>query len=73
MPDAASSDGMTWGDDDLNRIGHAAELQLASRRPDGTLRAYVTLWVVRVGDRWARRPHGHHPPGAPNAPRLRRT
>jgi hypothetical protein len=37
MPDAASSDGVTWDADDLERIGHADEIQLASRRPDGTL------------------------------------
>jgi hypothetical protein len=40
----------TWTEDDLRRIGDAVELQLASVRPDGTLRAYVTMWVVRVGD-----------------------
>jgi hypothetical protein len=27
-----------WSDDDLRRIGQAEYLQLASRRPDGTLR-----------------------------------
>ena len=36
--------------DDLDRIGDAEELQLASRRKDGTLRPYVTMWVVRAGD-----------------------
>ena len=40
----------TWTDDELRRIGGAEELQVASRRPDGTLRPYVTIWVVRVGD-----------------------
>jgi hypothetical protein len=39
-----------WTDDELRRIGEATELQLASRRPDGTLRPYVTMWVVRAGD-----------------------
>jgi hypothetical protein len=34
----------------LSRIGEAEELQLASARPDGTLRAYLTMWVVRAGD-----------------------
>ena len=28
----------------------ADELQLASLRRDGTLRPYVTMWVVRAGD-----------------------
>ena len=40
----------TWTQDDLTRVGQAAELQLASTRPDGTLRPYVTIWVVRAGD-----------------------
>jgi hypothetical protein len=39
-----------WSTDELNRIGGADELQIASRRPDGTLRRYVTIWVVRAGD-----------------------
>lgn len=38
-----------WTSDQLERIGSAEELQLASRRPDGTLRPYTTMWVVRVG------------------------
>jgi hypothetical protein len=40
----------TWTADELSRIGKADELQLASRRPDGTLRPYVTMWAVRAGD-----------------------
>jgi hypothetical protein len=40
----------TWPRDELERIGGATELQLASRRPDGSLRPYVTMWVVRAGD-----------------------
>ncbi|HEU4492236.1 MAG TPA: DUF2255 family protein [Jiangellales bacterium] len=41
---------MTWTDDERTRIGAAEELRLASRRPDGSLRPYVTMWVVRVGN-----------------------
>ena len=41
---------MPWNDDDLRRIGGADELQISSRRADGTLRPYVTIWVVRDGD-----------------------
>jgi hypothetical protein len=37
-----------WTEQELERIGEAQELQLASERPDGTLRPYVTMWVVRV-------------------------
>lgn len=41
---------MTWTGDELSRIGQAEELQIASRRGDGSLRKPVTIWVVRVGD-----------------------
>jgi hypothetical protein len=40
----------SWTKDELNRIETADELQLASRRRDGTLRSPVTMWVVRDGD-----------------------
>ena len=40
----------TWISDELNKIGTAEELQIASLRRDGTLRNPVTIWVVRVGD-----------------------
>ena len=40
----------TWTSDELDRIGAAEELELASLRRDGTLRPYVTMWVVRAGD-----------------------
>ena len=39
-----------WTKDELNKIGTAEELQLASLRADGTLRKPVTIWVVRIGD-----------------------
>jgi hypothetical protein len=39
-----------WTSDELNRIGTAEELQIASLRSDGTLRKPVTIWVVRLGD-----------------------
>jgi hypothetical protein len=39
-----------WTNEELTRIGTATELQLASRRRDGTLRHPRTIWVVRVGD-----------------------
>jgi hypothetical protein len=40
----------TWTSDELNKIGAAEELEIASLRRDGTLRQPVTIWVVRVGD-----------------------
>jgi len=39
-----------WTEEELERIGAAEELQLASVQRDGTLRRPVTIWVVRVGD-----------------------
>jgi hypothetical protein len=41
---------MTWTDDELTRIGDTDELEIASRRGDGTLRRPRTIWVVRHGD-----------------------
>ena len=39
-----------WADDELIKIGNAAELEIAVRRKNGTLRKPVIIWVVRVGD-----------------------
>ncbi len=39
-----------WTPDELARIGRATELQISSRRRDGSLRPFVTIWVVRSGD-----------------------
>jgi hypothetical protein len=40
----------TWTSDELNRIGNAEELEIASLRRDDTLRNRVIIWVVRLGD-----------------------
>ena len=40
----------TWTSNELNKIGTAEELEIASLRRDGTLRNPVTIWVVRHGD-----------------------
>ena len=40
----------TWTSEELNKIGRAEELELASLRADGTLRNPVIIWVVRLGD-----------------------
>lgn len=40
----------TWTQEELTRIGDAEELDIAARRPDGSLRPFVTIWVVRGGD-----------------------
>jgi hypothetical protein len=40
----------SWTSDELDAIGAAEELKLASVRRDGTLRRPVTMWVVHHGD-----------------------
>jgi len=39
-----------WTSEELNKIGNAEELLIASKRSDGTLRKQVTIWVIRLGD-----------------------
>ena len=39
-----------WTNEELDRIGTAQELGVASLRADGTLRQPVTIWVIREGD-----------------------
>jgi hypothetical protein len=57
----------SWTEDELDRIGAAEELGLASLRRDGTPRQYVTMWVVRDGDDlYVRSAHG------PDSPWFRR-
>lgn len=41
---------MTWTTDELDQIGKAEELQIASLRPNGTLTKPVTIWMVCFGD-----------------------
>jgi hypothetical protein len=49
-----------WTADELAKIGKATELRIASRRSDGSLRPYVTIWVVRSGDDlYVRSAYGH--------------
>jgi hypothetical protein len=39
-----------WTKDEVEKIGAADELQVASVRRDGTLSNAVTIWIGRVGD-----------------------
>jgi hypothetical protein len=49
----------TWTSDELDKIGMAEELEIASLRLNGTLRKSTTIWMVRVGDeRYVRSVHG---------------
>ena len=41
---------VAWTSEELDKIGTAEELRIASLRSDGTLRKPVIIWVVRVGD-----------------------
>jgi hypothetical protein len=54
---------VAWSPDDLERIGAAEELQIATSRADGTLRRWVPVWVVRASGQvyvrtWYRRDNG---------------
>ena len=40
----------TWTERELEAIGGASELRISTRRPDGSLRNPITIWVVRDGD-----------------------
>jgi hypothetical protein len=39
-----------WASDQLDKVGRAEEVQIASVRRDGTLGKPVTVWVIRHGD-----------------------
>ena len=53
----------TWSKDELAKVGSAVEFAITSRRPDGSLRPYVTIWGVRVGDDiYVRSAHGYDNP-----------
>jgi len=52
-----------WTPDELSRIGLTTELEIASRRADGSLRPYITIWVVRAGeDLYVRSAYGYDNP-----------
>ena len=48
-----------WTSDELDRLSRSTEIQLASQRPDGSLRPFATIWVVKVDDNlFVRSAHG---------------
>ena len=52
-----------WTAAELATVGAADELDLASRRSDGSLRRFVTIWGARLGDDlYVRSAHGHDNP-----------
>ena len=53
----------SWSSEQLKRIDESDELQIASRRADGTVRPFVPIWVVSAGGQvyvrtWYRRTTG---------------
>ena len=40
----------SWTREEIRRVGDADELEIASLREDGSLRKFVIIWVVRLGD-----------------------
>lgn len=52
-----------WSLDELDRIGSSDELRIASRRADGSIRPFIRIWVVRVGDElYVRSAYGYDNP-----------
>jgi hypothetical protein len=52
-----------WSPEELERIGRAEELEIAPKRPDGTMLRWVPIWVVGISDQvyvrtWHRRENG---------------
>lgn len=39
-----------WPSDELEAVGAAVELEIASKLADGSTGPFTTIWVVRVGD-----------------------
>jgi hypothetical protein len=54
---------MHWTDDERVTMDGMDELAIASIRPDGSLRPFVTIWFVRVGDEvYVRSAYGYDNP-----------
>lgn len=45
-----SSTPAAWTAGALSRFGAAEEIEISTRRDDGSLRAFVPIWIVAVGD-----------------------
>ena len=53
----------SWTTDELASFGRSDELGIASRRTDGTLRPFITIWFVSLGDDlYVRSAHGYDNP-----------
>lgn len=52
-----------WDPSELDRVGRVDEVRVASRREDGSLRPFVTIWAVRLADAlYVRSAHGYGNP-----------
>jgi hypothetical protein len=40
----------TWTPEALAAFGGPDEIEIASLRPDGSVRPFITIWIVRLGD-----------------------
>ena len=63
LPDGPPATGRPWSTDDLRLIAAAGELEIAVRRADDSLRRWLPIWVVCVGEQvyvrtWYRRDTG---------------
>ena len=53
----------SWTTAELSSLERSDELGIASRRADGTLRPFITIWFVRLGeDLYVRSAHGYDNP-----------
>ncbi len=53
----------SWSSEELDHIDGVEELEIAAKRPDGSMSRWVPIWVVRVDDQvyvrtWYRRESG---------------
>jgi len=49
----------TWTSEQLEVFGNAEEIGILTQRPDGTMRAAVSIWIVSVdGELFVRSSHG---------------
>jgi hypothetical protein len=60
LNDTANEAGAGWPAGQLDRFGSADEIEISTRRSDGSLRAFVPIWIVAVdGNLYVRSFRGH--------------
>ena len=69
---AGGSAAAAWPDGELNRLAAAEEIQVSTRRGDGTLRGFVPIWIVAVdGNLYVRSSGAATEPGTGTPPGRR--